>query len=298
VRLGRMERPAVLGQPLFPHRADPLGVFAVLQPTDPLVGKAYPAAAAPQTRDRLTLEPGVQDLGQKDLRPQRGQHPALGRSFGRNSPDSFFPHAGLKPLVDPSSDEAVLDPPVQRRPPLRRIDGPEVVRDIQIQDPSAVPFPEGVPQGFQGLVGRTAGTEPLRAVPKVLFVERFQEHHDRPWGDRVLLRRNPQRSERALVFLDLPASDRRGLAAARFQPLQQPLQVLPKRVLLGLRRHPVEAGGPVFPGPSIRLVPPVVIQVVVPREEDALRRLPGPFCSPSLFRGPGIRLPSPWRVSL
>ena len=69
-------------------------------------------------------------------------------------------------------------------------------------------------------------------------------------------------------------------------------------LLIGLRRHPVDAGGPVFAGPPIRLVQPVVIQVVVQRDECPRRMLPGQFCYPSLFRGHGIRLLCTWRVSL
>ena len=88
------------------------------------------------------------------------------------------------------------------------------------------------------------------------------------------------------------------MVAARFQPLQPPLQVFPKMLLLSLRRHPVDAGGPVFAGPPVRLVQPVVIHVMVQRKEGALRMLPGQFCSPSLFREHGIRLLSTGRVSL
>ena len=47
-------------------------------------------------------------------------------------------------------------------------------------------------------------------------------------------------------------------------------------LLVGLRRHPVDAGGPVFAGPSIRLVQPVVIQVMVQRDECPVADVAGP----------------------
>ena len=69
-RLGRVERQALLGQPLFHDLSDPLGVLPALEHTDRIVGKADHAAAAPQTRDHFPMEPFVQDIMQKDVRQE------------------------------------------------------------------------------------------------------------------------------------------------------------------------------------------------------------------------------------
>jgi len=98
---------------------------AVLEHTDHVVGIPNHAAAAPQPRDHLPMEPAVQDVMQKHIRQEGRQNPALRCPGLRDRPDPIFQHAGFEPLVDQSTQQSILDPLVQHRPQLAVIDRPE-----------------------------------------------------------------------------------------------------------------------------------------------------------------------------
>src|SRR5688572_2128941 len=70
----------------------------------------------------------------------------------------------------------------------------EELTDVHFQNPPASGPHCLLPEALKCLMGRTSWAETIRTVKKVLFVDRLQDHHDRPLEDFVLQRRDPDRA--------------------------------------------------------------------------------------------------------
>src|SRR5437667_10609784 len=88
---------------------------------------------------------------------------------------------------------------------------------------------------LQRLMRIATGPEAKRAVPKVLLVDRLQQHHNGPLRHLVLERRNAERTLTTVRLVDVVTSDRRRAITTRFKTIEQALQVL---LQLGRMRLP------------------------------------------------------------
>jgi hypothetical protein len=132
---------------------------------------------------------------------------------------------------------------------------------------------------------RPTRPEPVRAVPKVLLVDRFEHHDHRPLKNLVLEGRYPDRTRgRAIGLRDVGPSHGRRLIEARLGSVQQVLQVLFQVLCVCLCRLVVHAYGAVLARAPIGFAQPVQVDVVVEGGEAHLRRLPRPRCYRLLFR--------------
>jgi len=263
---------------------DSQAIIPLLKHADSVVGEPYDAASPAQTRNHHVLEPLVQHIVQEDVRQQRGNDPALRRSFPRDGHDAVLEDFRAQPFVDQAPNHAILDPLVQGRPELPVVDRPEVIRDVQIENPLAVAPHDVVPETFQRLVRRTAGPEPIGASAKVLLVHGLQKHHHRALGHLVLERGDAQRTPGPVVLRNVRPSYGRRSVSAGFQTFQQVFQVRPQVPLILLSGHAVDSCRAILAGPDVRLVQPAQVEVVMERSEAALRMRPGKLSYPSLFR--------------
>src|SRR5262249_38524374 len=167
-------------------------------------------------------------------------------------------------------------------------------------DHPASPHRHGLlPQGLQGLVGRPSGPKPIRAVAKVLLVERLQHHDHRPLQHLVRERRDADRTGLCTCpFRNMHPTHRRRPVRAGLGTVLQGLQV-PRKILVEVRnRLSVHACGTVAAGLLIRGGQPGLVDVVGQRSESHLRGLFRLLRFSLLFRGHGSGFRCSGHVSL
>src|SRR5687767_6952911 len=99
---------------------------------------------------------------------------------------SVFQHPGLEPFIDRTTNHAVTYPLVQDSSEFWVRNRIKIPLDIDFDDPATPHRHSLLPKGINGLVRRAFGSKPVRAVAKVLLVDRLQYHRDRPLQHFVL----------------------------------------------------------------------------------------------------------------
>jgi len=127
--------------------------------------------------------------------------------------------------------------------------------DVKFDNPPAPKAHELVSPDLQRLVRRPTGPKPVRAVQKVLLINRFEHHDHCPLKDLVLKGRYPYRaSGRAITLRNVHSLDGRRPVAARLDAIEQ----IPEVILQVLRIHgsrlSVYTWCAVFPSAPIGLV--------------------------------------------
>ncbi len=164
---------------------------------------------------------------QVDVRQQRGDHAALGRTGVRVPRDPFLQHACVEPLTDRTAEHAVSHPLVEETPQMPMVDAVEVVLDVDFEHPASLRVHHRLPQRLECVVGRPARPEAIRAVQEVLLVNSSQHHRHCPLEDLVLEGRDPDRSGLAPAPLrDVHAPDRRRPVGASLQAIEQRPEIL------------------------------------------------------------------------
>src|SRR5271166_6646308 len=121
------------------------------------------------------------------------EHSAL-RVAGLGMRDaSVLQNPRIEPFVNQSKQHSVSYPTLQKGPEMAMVDRVKELSNVHIQDPAASHRHRLSPQSIQSLMRRASGTEAVRAVQKVLFVERLQHHDDRPLKNFVFKSRHSQR---------------------------------------------------------------------------------------------------------
>src|SRR5262245_356248 len=171
--------------------------------------------------------------------------------------------------------------------------------DVDFQNPAPVHVHGLPPQRLQRLMRRSFGPEAIRAVVKVLLVDRLQQHDDRPLQHLVCKRRDADGSglvTRALRYVHPP--HRRRPVRAGLRRLQQSLQVAPESLVEVVDGLSIHAHGPVRPRSLIGDRQPVHVHVVGQGSQTHLRVLLRQLRYPLLFRTHGYQVRSPGHVSL
>jgi hypothetical protein len=168
----------------------------------------------------------------------------------------------------------------------------EELPDIHLQHPAPFDIHQLTPEALQRLVCRSSGPEAIRAVQKVLLVDRFQQHDDRPLQDFILQRRDADGAGLSSrpAFRDVHTPHGGSLVRAGFRAVEQSLQVTLQVLFVFVRRHSVHADRSVLAGSSVRFFQPVDVHQVGQRGERHLRRLFRQSRYPFLFRGHAFRI--------
>jgi hypothetical protein len=126
--------------------------------------------------------------------------------------------------------------------------------DIHFKDPAAPTVHQLVSEGRQRLVRRSSGPETVRAVQKVLFVDRFQQHNDRPLEYFVLQRRDSKRASLGsrAAFRNVHTPYGRSAVRAGLRAVEQALQVALQILFVIVRGHAVHAHGTVLASAAVR----------------------------------------------
>src|SRR5437870_280873 len=112
-----------------------------------------------------------------------------------------------------------------------------------------------VPPDLQRLMRRPTRPKPVRAVHKVLLVDRFEHHGDRSLKNLVFKSRYPNRARgRAIALRDIRPLHRWRPVTPRLGAVEHILQVFLQVLRVRVRRLSVYTRRPVLPRASIRLV--------------------------------------------
>ena len=125
--------------------------------------------------------------------PRLGACPVSGCDTHPSSSTPAFSHLPIARRSTPS--RTLL---VEEVPQMAVVQMVEELPDVHLEHPAATHRPSAACQSvFQRLVRRAPRPEAVRAVQKVLLVDRFQHHRHRPLQDLVLEGRNPDRARLA-----------------------------------------------------------------------------------------------------
>ncbi len=156
------------------------------------------------------------------------------------------------------------------------VEGIEELGDIHFHHPPAAHRHHPPPEDLQRLVRRTARPEAVRAVEKVLLVDRLQRHRHRPLEDLVLERGNADGPGfPAGALRDVHPPHRRRAVGARLGAIQQRAQVLVQVLRILLRRLPVHPRRAILAGAPVGLLQPGDVDVMRQGGKRHLRGLPG-----------------------
>ena len=158
---------------------------------------------------------------------------------------------------------------------MRVIQGIKEPLDVYLQHPPTMHLHHLDPQHAQRIVGRPPWPETVRAIQKVLLIDRFQHHDHRPLKHLVLEGGNADRARLAALsaLRDVHTPHWRRPVHARLRAVQQRLEVglQVRRVLFrGLFVH---AHGAILARAPVCFLEPVDVDVMGKREERHRRRL-------------------------
>src|SRR5208337_1297479 len=141
---------------------------------------------------------------------------------------SVFQDPRIEPFVNQSKQHSVSYPTLQKDPEMAMVDRIKELSNIHIQDPATSHRHRLVPQIIQSLVCRASGAEAVRAVQKVLFVERLQHHDHRALKNLTCKSGNSQRAglARRACLGDVSSSHRGRKVRAGLGSVQQRLEVV------------------------------------------------------------------------
>src|SRR5258708_29464353 len=112
---------------------------------------------------------------------------------------------------------------------MSTIQSVEKLPDIHFQNPTATEPHRLLPQGVERLMRRPSGPKTVRTVQKVLLVDRFQYHDDRPLKNLVFKSRDADGTRVATRPLRyVHPLDRRRPVRAGLGAVQQRLEVAPQ----------------------------------------------------------------------
>src|SRR5687768_7136616 len=87
---------------------------------------------------------------------------------------SLLQHTRVQPLPDQTEQYTVTHPALQKRSELCLIKRIEETLDVELYHPAAPNAHELISPDLQGLVRRPTSSKPVRAVQKVLLVDRLE----------------------------------------------------------------------------------------------------------------------------
>ena len=193
---GQPEAREALGEDLLDAKRVPLGG----EDQHEVVRVADQEGATTQAWTDLLDPPPVQHLVQVDVREQGGDHSPLWGALRGVANHPTFEHPRSQPLAYESDDDAVRDALLEQIPELPVVDGVEVRRHIDIEDPAPPHLVETLHERLEGVMRGAVGPEAVREVVEVRLVHRLQQHLDGSLEDLVLVRRDPDGASSPVPF--------------------------------------------------------------------------------------------------
>src|SRR5260370_21311 len=124
--------------------------------------------------------------------------------------------------------------------------------DVHLVDPAAHHLHQAVPQLLECPMSRPPRPIGIRAVQKVLFVDRSQHHRHRDLKDFVLERRDAQGPLGSVCLRYVGAPYRRCPVTPALGPLFEPVEILLQVLSVLFCRLMVDPSSPVLPRPFVR----------------------------------------------
>ena len=197
----------------------------------------------------------------------------------------LFQDAGLQPFAYQTKKHPVAHPFLENLPQLALVQSVEELSNIHVNDPPAPYLHQPFPEGCQRLVCRPPGPKPVRAVQKLLLIQRLQDHLHRPLQHLVFEGWHTYGAglaPRALRYVHAP--HRWSKVRSRLRSFQQSPEVTPKILGVLLGRLPVHPHRRVFARTLVGFQQPPQVDVIGQRGEAHLRMNPRQLRYPSLFR--------------
>jgi hypothetical protein len=217
--------------------------------------------------------PEIKDVVEVDVREHRRNHRALARPLLLDRHDPVFEDAGSQPFLD-EDDAPVADPVFQEA------DNPflgylrEERPDVGVEDEVHLPAADPDDQRVQRIVLAAPWPEPVREPEEILLVDRAQHRRRGPLDDFVFQRRDRERAFAAVFLRNVAPPGRQCPVRSAFDPCMQVLDPTIEVLLVGLPRHPVDAGRSVTPDRVKRRSQHRGFDVVEERGEPLLLPLP------------------------
>lgn len=208
-RFVRMQRQAVPLESLRQHVRHTPRVCLMREGDHEVVRVTDEKCAALQTRFHIPLEPLIEHLMQVHIREQGRDHTSLWRAFFRMRDRTVFKHASLQPFVDGTANNTVRDPLIEEAAQRAVIERVEEASDVHFEHPATAIRHGALPQRLQRIVRAASRSKAIRARVKILFVDGFEQHRDRPLKHFVFEGRHTDRTRASVAFRDVYASNGR-----------------------------------------------------------------------------------------
>ena len=211
---------------------------------------------------------------QVDVGQQRRHDASLRSPLVRVRDRPVFEYPRVEPFPDQLQQHPIAYPLLEKFPQMSMIQRFEKLPDVHLQDPTAADPHRLLPHGVQRLMCRPLGAKAVGTGQKVLFVDGFEHHDDRPLKDLVFKRRDPDGARVATrPFRNMHPPHRWCPVRAGLGAVEQRLEVLSQIRRIVLDRLSVHARGPVRANAQVRFVEPTQVDVVGQGSESHRRRL-------------------------
>src|SRR5437867_4327516 len=216
-RLAGMQLQAEPAEPLAQLGQDPLGILAMLESHDEVIGKPHDDGVAVGLRLPPPLDPEVEHIVQVEVGQQRADAPALDRTgVGRCSPP-ILQHAGPQPFLDEAHDAPVRHAVLEKLHQPAVVEGIEEPTDVGIEHPVHPLRQEPDRERVQSRMRAAPRSESVGKAEEVDLVDRVEHLDDGTLDDLILQRGNAERSHPPVRLRDVRSTH-------RLRPVRSPLQ--------------------------------------------------------------------------
>jgi hypothetical protein len=162
---------------------------------------------------------------QIDVGQERTDRLSLSRTCFAHEQPALFDDAYPYPLPYQAKYASIADSLLNHFHELLSYDRIEIRGDINFQDPSRGPSANDSSHFVQRLVLPSSGSEPVRAVEKILLINSIQYFDHRLLHDLILQGGNRDRSLLPVFLGNIHSAQRLGLILATLEPLMESLDV-------------------------------------------------------------------------
>ena len=178
---------------------------------------------------------------QIDVSQQRREHRPLGGAGLWRGVLLAIQHAHMQALPDKPQQRPIGHPNLEHLLQLVAIQAVEEGHNVSLKDPVHLALVYDPGEGPHGVMGTASGSEAMRAVQKVLLVDRLQHLAQGALDKLVLERRYPDRPRLSPFLRDVATSDRLMAISFRLHPRVQILEVLLQVPSVLLLRHSIHS---------------------------------------------------------
>src|SRR3989442_956685 len=212
-------------KPLTQLGEEPLGVLAMLESDDEVIGKLHDDDVAVGLRLPPPLDPEVEHILQVDVGQERTDAPALDRPGPTLCSLPALQHAGPQPFLDETHDAPVRHTVLEKPHQPSVVEGIEEATDIGIEHPVHLPRQDADRERVQCLMRIAPRPKPVGEAEEVDLVDRVQDLDDGALDDLVLQCGNAERPQPPVRLRDVRSADRLRSVRSPLQPSGEVQQV-------------------------------------------------------------------------